>query len=118
MNQSTTITIDAKGKVLGRLASEIAFELMGKNSVRYAPNVVTKSKIVVRNAADVLVTGTKMQTKEYHHHSGYLGGLKTEKFAELFIKNPATVLRRAVQGMLPRNRLHKDRMSQLIIHAH
>ncbi len=110
------ITIDAKGKVLGRLASEIAFLLTDKNNVAWRPHAVIPKKIMVKNAGAIVLTGQKMRTKVYHHHSGYLGGLKTEKLSEIFKKNPSDVLRRAVDGMLPKNRLREPRLKQLEIH--
>ena len=110
-----TITYDAQGQVLGRLASKIAHELMDKNNPGFVKHIAAPKKILVRNAKAIVVTGTKSSTKVYHHHSGFLGGLKTEKFGDIVAKDPGEVLRRAISSMIPRNRLHSVRMNMLDI---
>jgi large subunit ribosomal protein L13 len=108
---------DAKGQVLGRMASEIARLLMGKHKVKYANHLDMGDNVVVINAKSVELTGRKMQDKKYYRHSGYPGGLKEEKFPDLIKKHPEKVIERAVSGMLPKNRLHDPRMRRLRVFA-
>lgn len=110
-----TIEIDATGKVLGRLAAEIARLLMGKHKATYLPNVDAGDTVRVKNADKVKLTGAKIDQKEYHHYSGYPGGLKTRKASELLAKNPGFVLRAAVDRMLPKNTFRARRMKRLTI---
>ena len=109
--------VDAKDKILGRLASKIAIILTGKDKPDYDPSVPNKVKIVVINAALIKTTGNKIDQKEYYHHTGYLGGLKTTKLADLIIKDPAEVIRKAVSGMLPKNKLRRPKLDDLKIYA-
>jgi len=102
-----TITIDATGRILGRLATEIAVILRGKGKPTFRPNIVMGDKVLVINAAKIKVTGGKETKKMYYRHSGYLGHLKTFSYADIFKKNPAEVLEHAVLGMLPKNKLRK-----------
>ncbi len=105
--------IDAKGKVLGRLASEIARLLMGKQKVTYTPHMDAGDFVVVINAKKVKLTGKKALQKLYRSHSGYPGGFKEVTFAKMISEKPERVLGFAVSGMLPDNRLKDDRMSRL-----
>lgn len=105
--------VDANGKTLGRLASAIAKILIGKDAVTYDPAVMTATKIVVVNTATMKITGKKLTQKKYYRHSGYMGGLKTTAMGDMMQKNPALVLRKAVSGMLPKNRLRKNRLDNL-----
>lgn len=105
--------IDAAGKVLGRLASEIATILQGKNVASYAPEKDCEHVVEVKNVASLRVTGQKASQKEYKSFSGYPGGLKTVSFEKLFAKDPQRVLRLAVMRMLPKNRLQKNRIKRL-----
>ena len=110
-----THEIDATDKVLGRLASEIAMILNGKNKPTFERHVDDGDIVVVTNIKNIKVTGNKMQTKIYFRHSGYPGGLKRTKMSELFEKNPSEVLRKAVFNMLPKNRLRPGMMKRLKI---
>lgn len=110
-----TIEIDATGKVLGRLAGEIARLLMGKHKATYLPNVDAGDAIRVTHADKIKLTGAKLDQKEYHHYSGYPGGLKTRTAAELIVKNPGFILRAAVDRMLPKNTFRARRMKRLVI---
>lgn len=117
LNSSKTMTynIDAKGKTLGRLATEIARVLQGKDSAGYDPRLVGENKVVVKNVRGLKVTGRKESQKVYHHHTGYVGHLKTKSYREVFAKNPAWILKRAVRGMLPKNTLASRRLKMLVI---
>lgn len=106
-------TIDATGKVLGRLATEIAVLLRGKHKPDFVPYKDMGDFVVVKNVDKIKVTGKKIEKKKYYHHSGYLGGLKETPLKKLFEKNPAEVLRRAVWGMLPSNKLRPEQIKRL-----
>ncbi|MDP3725069.1 MAG: 50S ribosomal protein L13 [Nanoarchaeota archaeon] len=110
--------IDAKGKKLGRLASEIAIILQGKKNPSYEPRLAGEDKVVVKNADKIEVTGKKMKDKIYYKHTGPLGHLKERTLEEKFKKNPAWVIRNAVRLMLPKNRLQRPRLNRLIINQH
>lgn len=114
-NKVEVKTIDASGKILGRLATEIAVVIRGKNKPTFRPNLVMGDKVIVFNAAKIKVTGEKMRQKIYYHHTGYIGNLKAESLGEVFRKNPAEVLKRAVYGMLPKNKLRKSWLKNLEI---
>jgi large subunit ribosomal protein L13 len=105
--------IDATGKVLGRLATEIAVLLMGKNRPDFFPYKDMGAVVTVSNADKMKITGKKIEQKKYYHHTGYLGGLKAESLKTLFPKKPAEVLRRAVFGMLPKNKLRAKMIKRL-----
>ncbi len=107
--------IDAKKKPLGRLASEIAVILQGKMHPTYEPRMEGVDRVVVKNMKDVALTGRKMEQKIYYKHTGPLGHLKERKIKDVFAKDPAWVLRHAVELMLPKNRLRTKRMQRLII---
>ncbi len=108
--------IDAEGKTLGRLATDIAKLVMGKGKPSFSPHVDGGDNVVVINAAKIVVTGSKLVDKEYHRHSGYPGGLSTVTVGEQLEKHPTRVLESAVKGMLPKNRLQDDRMARLKIY--
>ena len=107
-------TIDATNKILGRLASDIAMILRGKNSPAYDPTKLTPVTVRVTNVGKMRVTGNKMQQKLYRHHSGYHGGLKEETLEHVMQKDPNRALKSAVNGMLPKNRL-RDRMMKNLV---
>ena len=109
--------VDADGKTLGRLATQIADALRGKRKPEYTPHCDTGDFVVVINAAKVRVTGNKPQRKLYHRHSGYPGGLRSRTFAEMLDRRPEEVIRKAVKGMLPRNRLGRQQLRKLKVYA-
>ena len=105
--------IDATGKTLGRLSTEIARRLRGKHKPEYTPHVDTGDYIVVINAENIRVTGNKMQNKMYHRYTGYIGNLKSISLAKLLKHAPERVLKSSVKGMLPRNSLGRKMFSKL-----
>jgi large subunit ribosomal protein L13 len=109
--------VDAEGQTLGRLASEIAKILKGKHKPIYAPNLDTGDFVIVVNAKKVHVTGRKMDQKLYYRHSGYPGGLKSITLREQLSKHPTRVIRSAVRGMLPHNRLGRSMLRKLKVYA-
>jgi large subunit ribosomal protein L13 len=109
--------VDASGKTLGRLSTVIADALRGKRKPIYTPNIDTGDFVVVVNAEKVVVTGRKAEQKMYYRHSGYPGGIKSETFARLIGRRPEEVLRRAVKGMLPHNKLGAAQLRKLKIYA-
>ncbi|BAN70185.1 50S ribosomal protein L13 [endosymbiont of unidentified scaly snail isolate Monju] len=109
--------VDAEGKTLGRLASEIARRLKGKHKPIFTPHVDTGDYIVVVNAEKIRVTGNKMKDKMYYHHTGYIGNLKSISLEKLLQKAPERVLETAVRGMLPRTPLGRAMMKKLRIFA-
>ena len=109
--------IDADGKTLGRLATEVARRLRGKHKAVYTPHVDTGDYIVVINAEKVKVTGNKAKDKMYYSHSGYMGGLKQINFEDLIQKAPERVIEAAVKGMLPKNPLGRAMYRKLKVYA-
>jgi large subunit ribosomal protein L13 len=109
--------VDAKGKTLGRLASEIARRLKGKHKPIFTPHIDTGDYIVVVNAEKVAVTGNKLRDKMYHQHTGYIGNLKSISLEKQLQKAPERVIETAVRGMLPRNPLGRAMMKKLRIFA-
>lgn len=109
--------VDAEGKTLGRLASEIARRLRGKHKAIYTPHVDTGDYIVVVNADKVHVTGNKQKDKMYHHHTGYVGNLKSANFETMQAKAPGRVLELAVKGMLPKNPLGRAMLRKLKVYG-
>jgi len=109
--------VDATGKTLGRLSSEIASRLRGKHKPEYTPHVDTGDYIVVVNAEKVAVTGNKAKDKIYHRHTGYIGGLKSISFEKLIDKAPERAIETAVKGMLPRGPLGRQMAKKLKIYA-
>jgi large subunit ribosomal protein L13 len=106
--------IDAKNKVLGRLASEIATILQGKKSATYEQNRVSKDKVFVKNVAGIRVTGNKGTDKVYYRHTGYVGHLKELSYEQKMAKDPREVLKHAVKRMLPKNFLNQQRIKNLV----
>ena len=109
--------VDADGKTLGRLATQIADTLRGKNKAQYTPHVDTGDFVVVVNAEKIAVTGQKLDQKMYHRHSGYPGGLRTRTLNDMLERQPEEVIRKAVKGMLPRNRLARQQLRKLKVYA-
>jgi len=107
--------IDAKDKILGRLATEIVVILRGKNSASFLPHKASSNRVEVANADKLKVSGNKASAKLYWHYTGYPGGIKSESYEMLHQRNPALILRRAVFGMLPKNRLRASMMKNLVI---
>lgn len=105
--------MDAEGKILGRLATEIAIILQGKNSPHYAPEKDCEHFVEVKNITGIKVSGQKATQKEYKHFTGYPSGMRSISFEKLFAKNPQKVLSVAVLRMLPKNRLQKNRIKRL-----
>ena len=109
--------IDAKERVLGRLASKIASILRGKNKPIFTPHMDAGDYVVVINADKVILTGGKMEKKMYYHHSGYVGGLKKTTAKEMLLKKPENLIKFAVKGMLPKNSLGRRQLTKLKIYA-
>jgi large subunit ribosomal protein L13 len=109
--------VDADGQTLGRLATRIADTLRGKDKAQYTPHVDTGDFVVVVNAEKVRVTGNKLEQKRYYRHSGYPGGLRSRTLREQLERRPTEVIRKAVKGMLPRNRLARQQINKLKIYA-
>ncbi len=109
--------VDADGKTLGRLATEIARRLRGKHKPVYTPHVDTGDYIVVVNAEKIHVTGNKAKDKMYYSHTGYVGGIKSISFEKLINKKPEMVIERAVKGMLPKNPLGRAMFRKLKVYA-
>jgi large subunit ribosomal protein L13 len=111
------LLVDAEGQTLGRLATRIADSLRGKDKPTFTPHVDTGDFVVVVNAEKVAVTGKKLDDKMYHRHSGYPGGLRSRTLREQLERRPEEVIRKAVKGMLPRNRLSRAQLRKLKIYA-
>ncbi|MDX8336959.1 MULTISPECIES: 50S ribosomal protein L13 [Cetobacterium] len=117
------VQYDAEGKILGRLAAEIAKKLMGKDKVSYTPHIDGGDFVIVTNIEKIAVTGKKLTDKVYYSHSGFPGGLKERRLEEILAKNPKEALMLAVKRMLPKNRLGREQLTRLRIfvgaeHAH
>jgi large subunit ribosomal protein L13 len=115
--QQRWFLVDAEGRTLGRLATQIADTLRGKTKPQYTPHVDTGDFVVVVNAEKIQVTGKKLDDKIYYRHSGYPGGLKQRTLREQLERRPTEVLRAAVKGMLPRNKLARRQITKLKIYA-
>ncbi len=111
------LLVDADGKTLGRLATQIADVLRGKRKPQYTPHIDTGDFVVVVNAEKVAVTGRKRTDKRYWRHSGYPGGISSRTFEEMLARRPEEIIRLAVKGMMPRNRLARKQLSKLKIYA-
>ncbi len=111
------LVVDASGETLGRLATQIADRLRGKHKPEYTPHCDVGDFVVVINAEKIAVTGKKRQEKLYHRHSGYPGGLRTRTLDDMLERRPEEVMRLAVKGMLPRNRLARAQLRKLKIYA-
>ena len=109
--------VDAEGQTLGRLASEVAKVLRGKNKPEFTPHVDTGDYVIVVNAAKVQVTGKKLSQKIYYHHSDYVGGMKETTLAEMLAKKPEKVIELAVKGMLPKGPLGRAMIKKLHVYA-
>lgn len=109
--------IDANGKILGRLATDVALKLRGKNKVNFVPYLDQGDFVVVTNASLVKVTGKKAQQKRYVRHSGYPGGLRVETFLQKIAKKPEDIIRHAIVGMLPKNKLGDKMIKKLYVFA-
>lgn len=110
------VLVDAEGKILGRMATEIADILRGKNKPVFTPHVDTGDFVIVINAEKVRLTGRKWEQKVYYHHSGYLGGMKSRSAKEVLAKKPEDLVRHAVKGMLPKNRLGRKMLGKLKVY--
>lgn len=111
------VLIDLAGKPLGRVATEIAEILRGKNRATYTPNTDTGDFVVAINASQIKLTGNKLEDKIYYRHSGYMGGLKQRTAQEQMDRNPAVLLQKAVKGMLPKNSLSRKILGKLKVYA-
>jgi large subunit ribosomal protein L13 len=111
------LIVDANGQTLGRLATHIATALRGKRKPEYTPHVDTGDFVVVINAEQISVTGNKRAEKLYYRHSGYPGGLRSRTLEEMLERRPEEVIRIAVKGMMPRNRLSRKQMTKLKVYA-
>jgi large subunit ribosomal protein L13 len=109
--------VNAEGKVLGRLASELAKILRGKHKATFTPHVDTGDFVIVVNAGKVSLTGKKMKDKIYYHHTGYPGGIKEMSAEKLLAKKPTEMIRMAVRGMLPKNSLGRQMLRKLKVYA-
>jgi len=109
--------VDAEGKTLGRLATQIADTLRGKRKPQFTPHVDTGDFVIVVNAEKIQVTGNKLDQKRYYRHSGYPGGIRSRTLREQLDRRPTEVLRVAVKGMLPKNRLARQQITKLNIYA-
>ena len=109
--------VDAEGQTLGRLATQVAGLLMGKHKPTYSPHLDMGDFVIIVNAKKVRVTGNKMEDKKYYRHTGYMGGLKTTSLGSMMERHPDRVLRLAVRGMLPRNRLARHVLRHLKVYA-
>ena len=109
--------VDAEGKTLGRLASEVANVLRGKNKPTYTPHIDTGDYVIVVNAEKIQVTGKKLDQKIYYHHSDYVGGMKETTLKEMMEKKPERVIELAVKGMLPKGPLGRQMLKKLHVYA-
>lgn len=108
-----THTIDATGKILGRLAAEIAVLLRGKNKTGFLFYQDIGDHVIVKNADKIVISGRKIEQKKYYHHTGYPGSLKEIPIRKVFEKNPSEILKKAVLGMLPKNKLRAQQIKRL-----
>ncbi len=111
------LVVDATGQTLGRLATQIADTLRGKRKPTYTPHVDTGDFVIVVNAEKISVTGKKLTDKRYYRHSGYPGGIRSRTLGEMLERRPEEVIRKAVKGMLPRNRLARQQLTKLKVYA-
>jgi len=114
--ESKWYLVDATNMPLGRLASQVATILRGKNKPEYTPHVDTGDHVIVVNSDKVVLTGNKLRDKKHHHHTGYVGGLKTVGYDELMAKKSDFVVREAVKGMLPKNSLGRKMIKKLRVY--
>ena len=111
------LVVDADGQILGRLASEVATILRGKNKPIFTPHMDVGDHVIIINAGKIRVTGKKAKTKKYYRHTGYPGGLRSDSYSDLIKSNPAKILEKAIWGMLPHNKLGKKIYKKLKIYA-
>ena len=111
------LLVDATDQVLGRLATQVAQILKGKTKPQYTPHVDTGDFVIVVNAEKIRLTGTKAESKTYHSHSGYIGGLKEVSYARMLEKHPERIIEKAVKGMLPKNTLGRAMGKKLKVYA-
>lgn len=116
-NKENWCVIDATDQVLGRLASQVAYRIRGKHSPLFTPHVDMGDWVVVINADKIRLTGSKLEDKTYYRHSGYVGSLKSRTAGQLLEKKPEQVIKKAVQGMLPKNRLGRKLNKKLFVYA-
>lgn len=109
--------VDASGKVLGRLAAEVAYRLRGKHKAIYTPHADTGDFIIIVNAEKIILTGKKLTDKIYYHYSGYPGGLRETSAGKMLAEKPENLIRIAVQGMLPKNSLGRKMLKKLKVYA-
>ncbi|GAB4243082.1 MAG: 50S ribosomal protein L13 [Thermoleophilia bacterium] len=109
--------VDAEGQTLGRLATRVATKLRGKDKPRYTPHVDTGDFVIVVNADKVAVTGKKLSQKRYYRHSGYPGGIRSRTLEQMLQAHPTEVVRKAVKGMMPKNRLAAKQLRKLKVYA-
>ena len=115
--EQKTILFDAKGKILGRLSSEVARVLSGKDRVDYVSNMDNGARVVVINSDEIVLTGAKEKDKKYYHHTGYSGGIKEINVSDQREKDSTWLIEHAVKGMLPKNKLAKLMMKHLHVYA-
>jgi len=111
------LLINAKDEILGRMASKIASILIGKTKTNYLPNKISGDNIIIINSSQIKVTGKKLKQKLYYKHSGYPGGLKKTPLKDMIKKNPNFVIKNAVKGMLPKNKLQKILLKNLKVYS-
>ena len=116
-NKENWCIIDAKDQILGRLASQVAYRIRGKNNPLFTPHVDMGDWVIVINADKVRLTGNKMDQKRYYRHSGYIGSIKSDTAKELFEKKPNEVVKKAIKGMLPKNRLGRKLGKKVFVYA-
>jgi len=109
--------VDAQDKILGRLATEIAFRLRGKHKPTFSPFIDNGDFIIVTNADKIQLSGKKWDDKKYYHHTGYMGGIKETTAKELLVKHPTDLVTKAVKGMLPKNKLGRAQLKKLKVYA-
>lgn len=111
------LVVDAAGRTLGRLATEVASRLKGKHKPEYTPHIDTGDYIIIINAGKIRVTGTKPAKKMYYSHTGFPGGIKSISFSKLILKSPECIIEKAVKGMLPKNTLGRNMYRKLRVYA-
>jgi len=116
-NKENWCVIDAKDQVLGRLASQVAYRIRGKHNPLFTPHVDSGDWVIVINADKIRMTGNKLEQKTYYRHSGYIGGIKSQTAKELLEKKPEAIIKKAVRGMLPKNRLGRKLGKKLFIYT-
>ncbi len=115
--ERTWYLVDAKGLVLGRMATEIATILRGKHKSTYAPHIDTGDHVIVINAEKVVLTSGKAERKMVYRHTGFPGGIRSDIYGDLLSKKPAEIVRQSIRGMVPKNRLGRQQMSKLQVYA-